>query len=227
MQWSQVDEILAQSVADRRLSGNEKNLLRELLSAAKSRELAHFRHRAFQIAAHAMADPHSSNVLHWLEDVIKLTAAGAAAGAESTTARAYFSPGDDCPTVIAGLLGRARRTIDVCVFTITDDRVSSALLNAHRRGVRIRVMTDNEKTSDTGSDIDRLAEAGIQVREDRSAYHMHHKFAILDGTRLLTGSYNWTRGAAEHNAENFIVTSDRSLVTLFSREFERLWQEFA
>ncbi len=38
--------------------------------------------------------------------------------------------------------------------------------------------------------------------------HMHHKFALFDGGRLLTGSYNWTRGAAETNYENVIDTTD-------------------
>ena len=42
----------------------------------------------------------------------------------------------------------------------------------------------------------------------------------------MTGSYNWTRSAAEHNRENLAVTDDRRLVAAFSEEFERLWTEF-
>ena len=51
----------------------------------------------------------------------------------------------------------------------------------------------------------RLARSGIAVAFDSSPHHMHHKFAIFDLTRLLTGSYNWTRSAAESNEEEFDI----------------------
>ena len=56
---------------------------------------------------------------------------------------------------------------------------------------------------------------------------MHHKFALFDGTVLLTGSYNWTRSAAAQNNENLIVTNDHRLATAFSSLFDRLWEELA
>lgn len=122
-------------------------------------------------------------------------------------------------------MARARKTADVCVFTITDDRLADALLDAHRRAVAVRIITDDSKAEDLGSDVDRLGRAGIAVRVDRSPYHMHHKFAILDGSTLMTGSYNWTRGAARDNEENLIVTGDPRLVSPFVTTFERLWEK--
>ena len=125
------------------------------------------------------------------------------------------------------MMGEARNTADLCVFTITDDRISSSILAAHARGVRVRIITDNDKAHDLGSDIERLAAAGIAVRIDRTPFHMHHKFAIIDGRRLLNGSYNWTRGAARDNQENLIVCDDARLVAAFQQEFEQLWTRFA
>lgn len=142
------------------------------------------------------------------------------------SSEAYFSPDDNCPQKVADLFGKARKKIDICVFTITDDRIASAILAAHRRGVVIRVITDNEKAEDLGSDIGRLADAGISVRIDQTEFHMHHKFAIFDDALLMNGSYNWTRGAAENNKENFIVTNDAALIASFKTAFERLWKEF-
>lgn len=55
---------------------------------------------------------------------------------------------------------------------------------------------------------------------------MHHKFAVFDGGRLLAGSYNWTRGAANVNYEDLIDTTDSHLVAAFAAEFERLWAKF-
>ncbi len=92
-----------------------------------------------------------------------------------------------------------------------------------RRGLAVRIITDNEKAEDEGSDIDWLRESGIPVRVDRTQYHMHHKFAVFDGELLLSGSYNWTRGAALYNDENLIVTSDPRLIAAFSKAFEKLW----
>jgi phosphatidylserine/phosphatidylglycerophosphate/cardiolipin synthase-like enzyme len=139
--------------------------------------------------------------------------------------RAYFSPGDACLQAILGELGRCRHAADICVFTITDDRIASAIADLHRRGVKVRILTDNDKQYDGGSDIDRLRRAGIAVKVDETEHHMHHKFAVLDGTRLLNGSYNWTRSAAAYNEENLIITSDAELVRAFSRQFQKMWEK--
>ncbi len=94
------------------------------------------------------------------------------------------------------------------------------------RGVRVRVISDNDKSGDTGSDVVRLEEMGVDVRLDRSEHHMHHKFAVFDDTKALTGSYNWTRSAARSNRENVLVCDDPRAVDGFAREFERLWRDF-
>ena len=135
----------------------------------------------------------------------------------------YFSPGPDCLGHIINRFLAARRSVDVCVFTITDDRITRAILDAHRRNVAIRIITDNDKAYDAGSDIERLEAAGIVVKVDRTQFHMHHKFAIFDEAQLVNGSYNWTRGAAESNEENIIDTADPVALAAFQREFDRLW----
>ncbi len=141
-----------------------------------------------------------------------------------TTLDVYFSPGDECLLAIRRALDSAERSIDACVFTITDDRIAHGLLEAHRRGVTVRIITDNDKSHDEGSDVRRLERGGIPVREDRSEFHMHHKFAVIDGKVALTGSYNWTRGAAHKNEENLVVSNDPRLVGPFEREFRELWK---
>ncbi|MFP6670550.1 MAG: phospholipase D-like domain-containing protein, partial [Pirellulaceae bacterium] len=49
----------------------------------------------------------------------------------------------------------------------------------------------------------------------------------FDDSRVLTGSYNWTRSAAEFNEENIIVSDDSRLQGLFSQHFKQLWDEVA
>ncbi|AKT36872.1 phospholipase D-like domain-containing protein [Chondromyces crocatus] len=141
-------------------------------------------------------------------------------------AEVAFSPGEGCLEMIRTQIQQARRSMDLCVFTVTDDRLAEAILEAHRRGVRVRLITDNDKSMDAGSDVDRLSRAGVPVRMDRTEFHMHHKFAVFDGRLLLTGSYNWTRSAARYNEENLIATGESRLVEPFVREFESLWRRF-
>lgn len=140
---------------------------------------------------------------------------------------ARFSPGRDCWSRIAELIKSATRTIDVCVYTLTDDRLAGPLLDAHyRRGVKVRVITENEKEFARGSDIARLEEHDIQIVVDDDRQYMHNKFAIFDGQWLLTGSYNWTRDAREKHHENIVVTDDPRLVDPFQTEFEKLWKMY-
>lgn len=222
------DDLLLQTFEDHQLSRSEKDLLKQLLAETlpDEQKLAQYRNRAFAAARAALNDPEAQKVLEWLEDVVKvLQNRSAALTSPAPVAEACFSPGDNCPRKIGELFIAARQQVDVCVFTITDNRIAQPLLEAHKRGVKIRIVSDNEKLLEAGSDIERFRQAGIPVRVDKTEYHMHHKFAVFDQSQLLTGSYNWTRGAAEFNHENFIISSDPRLVKEFSQVFEQLWSQ--
>jgi cardiolipin hydrolase len=222
------DAILKTTLTDRRLSGGERDALTAVLADLHpdDNRRAALRHRAFELAREELITEDAKMVLAWVEGVIKaLVSPGGATVALHS--EAYFSPGDDCVARIVRLFADARSAVDVCVFTITDDRLADALLAAHHRGIRIRVITDNDKANDLGSDIGRIETAGVPVRIDRTPFHMHHKFAIFDGRRLLNGSYNWTRGAARDNQENIVVTDDAALIALFTGAFEALWGQLA
>ena len=138
--------------------------------------------------------------------------------------QAYFSPGPDCRIAIEQAMETALSELLICVFTISDDRLSDAIMAAHRSGLTVRVISDNDKMHDRGSDVERLSQAGVNMRIDRSPEHMHHKFMVIDGHTVMTGSYNWTRSAETRNEENIIAVDDPLLATRFSEEFERIWK---
>ena len=227
----EIDALLASSFADRRFSRKERQSLIGLIDAAgPDLDRAAIRRRAFEIAREALAGEADRLTLDWVADLVQaLREDGPPSGSRPSgpTVEAYFSPGDDCPSAIERFVRSASRTLEICVFTITDDRLTGAVLDAHRRKVAVRVVTDNAKAEDLGSDVDRLERAGVPVRVDRSPFHMHHKFAVADGRSLLTGSYNWTRGAALDNEENLIITDDPRPIGRFLEVFERLWRAFA
>jgi cardiolipin hydrolase len=226
MDTNELDRALRATLDDGRLSRAERQALSQLIQESPLDEgkLAQLRARALTLAREKAGGPGAQELLGWLEELIKLLAHLKPEGAASSS-RACFSPGDGCLMTILGELGKTRKTADICVFTITDDRITSAILAAHTRKVRVRIITDNDKQYDAGSDIERLRGAGIALRVDESEHHMHHKFAVLDGATLLNGSYNWTRNAAAFNEENLVVTSDPALLATFTRQFEAMWQQ--
>ena len=134
-----------------------------------------------------------------------------------------FSPGSDCKKLILETIRESTHKLDVCVFTISDDTISDALKAAFDRGIEVRILTDNLKVSDEGSDIEYLYNSGIDIRIDRSENHMHHKFMVADGLVTITGSYNWTRSAEKYNQENVIWINDEQFSSSFLSEFETLW----
>lgn len=220
----ELDRILRHTLSDLRVSRGEKRVLKKVIEemGLDRQQLSKLRHQAFEIARSEVISPNAGGVLDWLEDIVKILQEHP--DEKAIKSEAHFSPGNKCGERIASLFVTARRTVDVCVFTITDDRISDAILDAHNRGVAIRIVTDNDKAEDIGSDVARLSRQGVPVRVDRTENHMHHKFAIFDQQRILTGSYNWTRSAAKYNEENFIISNNQDLLRDFSTAFERLWE---
>jgi mitochondrial cardiolipin hydrolase len=225
--FAELDRLLRESADDAVLDDDEKIELRSLGERLSRDRVRYLRNRAFDLVRERWAQPEAAplTLLRWLEQVVKTL--DASADPPPVEAQAYFAPGDDCLRKLRELCLGAKRTIDVCVYTIADDRLCEALIDAHRRGVSVRILSDDQKVHDTGSDVIRLRDRGIDVRLDDTAFHMHHKFALFDGARLASGSFNWTRGAGTGNEENLVVTDDARLVRSFGGHFERLWGKFA
>lgn len=227
-----LDAILAETLADLDLSRGERRQIREHLEVIPldPRVRRAIRHRAFALARERIQQGAPAlAIVEWLEEVTNLVAHVSdehAQRREEALVRAAFSPGEAPRALILERLAAARSSVDVCVFTITDDVLSDGLLACHGRGVTVRVVSDDGKAEDLGSDVEAFRRAGIEVRIDVSEHHMHHKFAVFDRRSLLTGSYNWTRSAAAHNEENLVLVEDPRLVSAFRSEFDRLWDRF-
>ncbi|MEM7350164.1 MAG: phospholipase D-like domain-containing protein [Acidobacteriota bacterium] len=214
-----------QSFEDGRLSRSERQALRAVLDELDPSADQRLRllGQVFGLARDALTRSADRGMLQWLEDSAKLLFDTRSLG----QSQVCFSPQHDCAGRLCQLLDEASRSVCICVFTITDNTVSRAILRAHDRGVAVRIITDDEKMEAEGSDIIELAQEGVPVRMDDSPDHMHHKFALFDRRTLVTGSYNWTYSAASRNQENLVVTDDPRLVKDFLDEFDRLWTSFA
>ncbi|MEO9531762.1 MAG: phospholipase D-like domain-containing protein [Crocinitomicaceae bacterium] len=183
------------------------------------------RSEVFKMAQEKINASNFNEVLKWVEDLNKVILA--TENDKSNSERIYFSPGEECLSGILSQIQGASQTIKICLFTISDDRIAEALISKHKQGVSVKIITDNDKIFDKGSDIDELASAGIPVVVDVTDNHMHHKFALFDNKTSLTGSYNWTRSAEKYNHENILITDSSVVYRAFNKEFDDLWDELA
>lgn len=224
-----IENQLREAVSDLRISQDERDELRSLAENLDSEKSSFMRNRAFEIARQQLLDQDDKQaqvkILIWLEKLIKLI--DQSQKTEQIVQSAHFSPGVTCRNKLMDLCHQAKKTIDICVFTISDDKLSSAILKAAARDVKIRIITDNDKSGDLGSDVDYLREKDIPIVMDTSPYHMHHKFAMFDGKWLANGSFNWTRSATKNNEENIVVNNERKLLVVFQEKFNELWYAYS
>jgi phosphatidylserine/phosphatidylglycerophosphate/cardiolipin synthase-like enzyme len=214
---------LKKSVSDGLFVSSEKQHLKRELESLNltKRQCDLLRSELFKHAQSVINSINYSSVLNWVEEINKLllTAPKEEAPSESI----YFSPGESCLNAIISAIKNLKKEAKICLFTISDDRISDELITAHNRGVQIKIITDNDKLFDKGSDINKLTDAGILVKTDFTDRHMHHKFALFDNKMTITGSYNWTRSAEQYNHENVLTTNSKRIYTAFEEEFDRLW----
>lgn len=176
----------------------------------------------FDKAAEMVKSKNAIKTIAWLEESVKLLDR-AKEPAKAQTPEVYFSPGEDCRNRIRTAILAAKSSLDICVFTISDNYISDTIIQKYKDGIKIRIITDNDKCNDAGSEIYDLSMKNIPVKTDNSPAHMHHKFVVIDKMITITGSYNWTKSAARENQENILALNDERIASFYLKEFEKLW----
>jgi len=122
---------------------------------------------------------------------------------------------------LAEAIGAARVSVDVAVLQLNLWSVRDALLEAHKRGVRVRLVTDSDYLD--GKEIGQLIQAGIPVLGDRREGLMHNKFAVIDRQEVWTGSMNYSVNEAYRNNNNLIRIRSAQLAENYTTEFEEMF----
>jgi phosphatidylserine/phosphatidylglycerophosphate/cardiolipin synthase-like enzyme len=133
-----------------------------------------------------------------------------------------FSRVEQCDSLLINLISQAKKSVYVAIYSFTRDGLARALIDAKNRGVEVKVVIEEDNAYGQGSDYQMLKDAGVDVRLDGNPATMHHKFMIVDGELVVTGSYNWSTAAEDRNDENFVVIRDKAVVDRFTQEFNRL-----
>ncbi len=218
----EIIENLRQSIGDEVLSKAERKSIKALVGEQPldENQLNFLRSKIYELANEKVNANNNNFILDW----VKSANSALLIPEPPALSDAYFSPGEACRNAIINQINSATKQLNICVFTISDDSITDAIITSHKRGTQIRIITDNDKSNDEGSDIDHIASEGISVKMDRTPNHMHHKFMVTDEKAMITGSYNWTRSAAKFNQENIIVTKEAGLIKSYLNEFDNLWK---
>lgn len=136
---------------------------------------------------------------------------------------AQTAPGAEIRTMLESALIHALRRALAEVYTLTDPEVIAELVEAHRRGVDVRVLLDpNQSYNLHGYAV--LRAAGVAVRWypiPRSAL-LHAKIGLFDAN-LVLGSANWTASGLGVNHELDIETTDAGAVDAYATRFAADW----
>jgi len=132
-----------------------------------------------------------------------------------------FSSGPDEPLVES--IEQAQLSVDVAAYELNLWSVRDALLDAHRRGLSVRVVIEADYADE--EEIQQLIEAGIPVvMDDSEDGWMHNKFVIVDRLGVWTGSMNLTLNGAYRNDNNLIWIGSPDVAGAYLAEFEEMFE---
>ena len=132
----------------------------------------------------------------------------------------YFSPKGGCADAVVKELNAAKKTVLVQAYSFTSAPIAKALVDAHKRGVDVRVILDKGQRTAKYSSADFVAHAGILTLIDSRHAIAHNKVMIIDGETVITGSFNFTKAAEEKNAENLLVIRDKAIAEKYTSNWD-------
>src|SRR5262249_35019170 len=140
-----------------------------------------------------------------------------------------FPPSQDYGARAVARYNAETLKLDAIMFRITDARHTTALINAHKRGVPIRLTVDTAQYRDPqyywcAFNVDEMYAAGIPIRWQGHAGENHEKLILLYGQNMtIFGSSNWTSASATSQAEHNYFTVKAPIFQWFEAQFERMW----
>ena len=138
-----------------------------------------------------------------------------------------FVQPEDKRAPILDELTTARLTIDLEVYLLSDPEIIAALEDAVSRGVRVRVILEEDPFGGSGDHEEvfaRLDAAGIEVRWDNGTFRFNHiKAFVIDNRVAIVMNQNLTRSSFDKNRELGVVTTRRADVAHAAAIFAADW----
>ena len=132
----------------------------------------------------------------------------------------YFSPEGGCTEAVVREIDAAQSSILIQAYSLTSTPIAKAVVAAYNRGVHVEVILDRSDKTEKYSEADYLHNHRVPVLIDSQHAIAHNKVIIIDGQVVITGSFNFTKQAEEHNAENLLVIRDKILADQYTANWK-------
>lgn len=150
---------------------------------------------------------------------------------QNASVSVYFSPNGGAADAIINQIQNAHSYIDIAMYAFTSRPIGQALIDAYKRGVKVRLVMDVREAKTRYSRSRFFYKAGIPIKtlpvaETRFVKGlMHNKFAVIDGKEVITGSYNWTASAEKLNYENLLIIRSDALAKEYEKYFNWMFNQ--
>ena len=142
---------------------------------------------------------------------------------EDTDINAYFSPENNVERIILQRLRKAKISIYFMAFSFTSAGIGEMMIQKAKEGVQVHGIFERRGTKGAHSQYTKMKLEGLAVKLDHNRNLMHHKIIIIDGARVIMGSYNFSRNADRSNDENILIIDNKNIAAEYLSEFKRLW----
>lgn len=133
----------------------------------------------------------------------------------------FFSPNGGCTDAIVKALDQAKTSVLVQAYSFTSAPIAKAVVDAHKRGIQVKVILDKSQRTEKYSSADFLAHAGVPVSIDAKHEIAHNKVMVIDSNTVITGSFNFTKSAEEDNAENLLIIHSPELAAKYIENWKK------
>ena len=130
-------------------------------------------------------------------------------------ANVCFSPNGGCTEAIVKEISQAKSGIYVQAYSFTSAPIAKALVDAHKRGIKVEVILDKSQKKEKYTSATFLTNADIPTYIDSIHAIAHNKIMVIDKETVITGSFNFTKAAEEKNAENLLILKSKELASQY------------
>jgi len=136
-------------------------------------------------------------------------------------------------SVIIDKINNANYSIDVCIYSFSLPNIANAIVDAYKKGIKVRVIYMNRDEQDG---IEILRNNNIPIIDNSYGNNdgqesMHNKFIVIDNRDnisekddiVIISSANYTYNGLDDAAQNMLVIEDKALAKIYTKEFEQMW----
>lgn len=134
---------------------------------------------------------------------------------------------DDSGRPIVEAINNAKESLRIKMFTFSDPTLIQAVIDAHKRGVKVRIMLNPARRSGEKENDEtrrQLTAAGVNVIDSNPAFDVtHEKSMVVDSETAFVKSLNWQTKNLTETRDYAIVTSHKHEVDEIIECFEADW----